>query len=68
MITRATGAAAAGGPPPPPAAAERARTVSARPLDAASLEVLWTRLISIADEAAAALVRTSFSTDRPRVA
>ncbi len=36
--------------------------MSARPLDAASLEVLWTRLISIADEAAAALVRTSFST------
>ena len=36
--------------------------MSARPLDSASLEVLWTRLISIADEAAAALVRTSFST------
>ena len=33
-----------------------------RALDAASLEVLWTRLISITDEAAAALVRTSFST------
>ena len=36
--------------------------MSAPPLDAASLEVLWTRLISMADEAAAALVRTSFST------
>ena len=36
--------------------------MSDRPLDAASLEVLWTRLISITDEAAAALVRTSFST------
>ncbi|MEE8556125.1 MAG: hydantoinase B/oxoprolinase family protein, partial [bacterium] len=30
--------------------------------DSATLEVLWTRLISIVDEAAAALVRTSFST------
>ncbi len=30
--------------------------------DAVTLEVLWTRLISIVDEAAAALVRTSFST------
>jgi N-methylhydantoinase B len=30
--------------------------------DAVTLEVLWTRLISAADEAAAALVRTSFST------
>ncbi len=30
--------------------------------DAATLEVLWTRLISMVDEAAAALVRTSFST------
>ena len=36
--------------------------MSGSPLDAASLEVLWTRLISITDEAAAALVRTSFST------
>ena len=36
--------------------------MNARPLDSASLEVLWTRLVSIADEAAAALVRTSFST------
>ena len=30
--------------------------------DSVTLEVLWTRLISIVDEAAAALVRTSFST------
>jgi N-methylhydantoinase B len=30
--------------------------------DAVSLEVLWTRLISIVDEAAKAIVRTSFST------
>jgi N-methylhydantoinase B len=30
--------------------------------DAVTLEVLWTRLISIVDEAAAALLRTSFST------
>lgn len=30
--------------------------------DPVALEVLWTRLISIVDEAAAALVRTSFST------
>lgn len=30
--------------------------------DAATLQVLWTRLISCVDEAAAALVRTSFST------
>ncbi len=30
--------------------------------DAVTLEVLWRRLISCADEAAAALVRTSFST------
>jgi N-methylhydantoinase B len=30
--------------------------------DAISLEVLWTRIISIADEAAKAIVRTSFST------
>lgn len=35
----------------------------ARPtFDAATLEVLWTRLISTVDEAAAALVRSSFST------
>jgi len=37
--------------------AERAPT-----FDAVTLEVLWTRLISYVDEAAAALVRTSFST------
>ncbi|MGH7333574.1 MAG: hydantoinase B/oxoprolinase family protein [Candidatus Rokuibacteriota bacterium] len=30
--------------------------------DAVTLEVLWTRLISVADEAAKAIVRTSFST------
>ena len=30
--------------------------------DAVSLEVFWTRLISIVDEAAKAIVRTSFST------
>jgi len=30
--------------------------------DAITLEVLWTRLISVVDEAAAALLRTSFST------
>ena len=30
--------------------------------DPITLEVLWTRLISTVDEAAAALVRTSFST------
>ena len=35
--------------------------MSAR-LDAVSLEVLWTRIISIVDEAAKAIVRTSFST------
>ena len=40
----------------------RSEPMSAHPLDSASLEVLWTRLISIADEAAAVLVRTSFST------
>src|ERR1043166_9210151 len=31
-------------------------------LDAITLEVLWTRIISIVDEAAKAIVRTSFST------
>jgi len=31
-------------------------------LDAVTLEVLWTRLISVVDEAAKAIVRTSFST------
>ena len=35
--------------------------MSAR-LDAVTLEVLWTRIISIVDEAAKAIVRTSFST------
>src|SRR5690606_26284774 len=30
-------------------------------LDAVTLELLWTQLISIADEAAVAMVRTSFS-------
>ena len=29
--------------------------------DPVTLEILWNRLIAIADEAAAALVRTSFS-------
>ena len=33
-----------------------------RPLDAVTLEVLWTRMISTVDEAAKALQRTSFST------
>jgi N-methylhydantoinase B len=32
------------------------------PLDAVTLEVLWTRIISVVDEAAKAIVRTSFST------
>lgn len=32
------------------------------PFDAVTLEVLWTRLISVVDEAAKAIVRTSFST------
>src|SRR5688572_28200339 len=37
--------------------------VMTRPsFNAVTLEMLWTRLISITDEAAAALVRTSFST------
>ena len=31
-------------------------------LDAVTLEVLWTRVISVVDEAAKAIVRTSFST------
>jgi N-methylhydantoinase B len=31
-------------------------------LDAVTLEVIWTRLVSVVDEAAAALVRSSFST------
>ncbi|NKB57644.1 MAG: hydantoinase B/oxoprolinase family protein [Alphaproteobacteria bacterium] len=36
--------------------------MSTHSFDSATLEVLWTRLVSIVDEAAAALVRTSFST------
>jgi N-methylhydantoinase B len=32
------------------------------PLDPITLEILWTRLISVVDEASAAFVRTSFST------
>jgi N-methylhydantoinase B len=36
--------------------------VSPVALDPISLEILWSRLISIADESAAALLRTSFST------
>jgi N-methylhydantoinase B len=36
--------------------------VTAIRFDAVTLEVLWTRLISIVDEAAKAIVRTSFST------
>src|SRR4030095_9565 len=36
-------------------------TVSSR-FDAITLEVLWTRLVSVVDEAAKAIVRTSFST------
>lgn len=35
---------------------------TARSFDAVELELLWRRLISLVDEAAAALVRTSFST------
>ena len=38
-----------------------ARMTSA-PFDAITLEVLWTRIISVVDEAAKAIVRTSFST------
>ena len=33
-----------------------------RALDAVFMEVLWTRLISVVDEAAKAIIRTSFST------
>src|ERR1700680_2577001 len=36
--------------------------VTQRSFDAIELELLWRRLISLVDEAAAALVRTSFST------
>src|SRR5688572_4992602 len=38
------------------------KTRPAHRFNAVTLEMLWTRLISITDEAAAALVRTSFST------
>ncbi|KAA2212199.1 hydantoinase B/oxoprolinase family protein [Teichococcus oryzae] len=37
-------------------------TETARRFDAVEIELLWRRLISLVDEAAAALVRTSFST------
>lgn len=37
-------------------------TVSLAKLDPITLEILWTRLVSAVDEAAAAFVRTSFST------
>lgn len=37
-------------------------TAASNALDPISLEILWNRLISIADESAAALLRTSFST------
>ena len=42
-------------------AAKNSRKTPQR-FNAVTLEMLWTRLISITDEAAAALVRTSFST------
>jgi len=35
---------------------------TAPPFDPITLEVLWTRIISVVDEAAKAIVRTSFST------
>src|SRR5258706_9231876 len=38
------------------------RRGSLRLMDPVSLEICWSRLIAIVDEAAAALVRTSFST------
>ena len=44
------------------ASAERRARVTRRRFDAVELELLWRRLISLVDEAAAALVRTSFST------
>ena len=34
---------------------------AAQDFDAITLEILWTRLISVVDEAAKAIVRTSFS-------
>src|SRR4030095_6377089 len=42
--------------------AARPGSVMSTRLDAITLEVLWTRIISIVDEAAKAIVRTSFST------
>jgi N-methylhydantoinase B len=36
--------------------------MNSRGIDPISLEILWTRLVSLVDEAAATLVRTSFST------
>ena len=36
--------------------------MSSMKLDPITLEILWTRLVSAVDEAAAAFVRTSFST------
>ena len=53
---------------PPPlsdlgsAAATPEVPMSAKPLDAVTLEIVWTRLISAVDEAAKVIVRTSFST------
>src|SRR6266851_10395523 len=38
------------------------RATTGTELDPITLEILWSRLISIADESAAALLRTSFST------
>jgi len=38
------------------------QSINRHAFDAATLQVLWTRLIACVDEAAAALVRTSFST------
>ena len=43
-------------------ATQHDRTSTTRQFDAVELELLWRRLISLVDEAAAALVRTSFST------
>src|SRR6185503_11591435 len=42
--------------------ANRNRMTFTKTFNAVTLEMIWTRLISITDEAAAALVRTSFST------
>ncbi|MFT4039415.1 MAG: hydantoinase B/oxoprolinase family protein [Thermomicrobiales bacterium] len=46
----------AGAPTPPPTAA------SSEPMDPVQLEVLWNRLLSVANEQQAALMRTAFST------